>query len=158
MAGFTFKVTKDIDPKKFEAFRKRLEANKQIVKVGIPDNVTGEEGISLAMVGMVHEFGVPAKNIPERSFLRSGIKRNRQDFIRLNRINLVKILQGKMTIDIALGLLGEMAKAAVQKEIRIGKFKPLSERTIARKGSSKPLIDTGNMIQSITYSVEKAQK
>lgn len=154
--GFTFKVLKDVDKKTFEQFRKRLEDNGRIVKVGIPDDAS-DEGVSLAMIGAVHEFGVPEKNIPERSFLRSGIKRNREQFIRLNRVNLVKILQGKMAIDTALGLLGEFGKASVQREIRIGEYVPLSEQTVRRKGSSKPLIDTGNMIQSITYSVEKAK-
>jgi hypothetical protein len=45
------------------------------------------------------------------------------------------------------------AAADVQAYMVNGKFAPLKAKTIKRKGSSKPLIDTGQLRQSITYRV-----
>ena len=53
----------------------------------------------------------------------------------------------------ALGQLGEMTKGDVQTEIRSGDFAPLKPATIKRKGSSRPLIDTGQMVQSIAWEL-----
>ena len=46
-------------------------------------------------------------------------------------------------------------KMYVQKEIVDGSFEPNAESTIKKKGSDKPLIDTGTMRQSVTYVVRK---
>ncbi|WP_252715295.1 hypothetical protein [Acinetobacter junii] len=50
-------------------------------------------------------------------------------------------------------ILGMQAAADVQMYMVNGKFAPLKAKTIKRKGSSKPLIDTGQLRQSITYKV-----
>ena len=105
------------------------------------------------MIAAVHEFGSPSHGIPERPFLRVAVQRNRQKYVRLNRINLVKMLRGQATVDQALGQLGEMAKGDVQTEIRSGVFAPLKPATIKRKGSSRPLIDTDQMEQSVAWEL-----
>lgn len=43
----------------------------------------------------------------------------------------------------------------IQKEIVNGDFVPNSPETIKRKGSDKPLIDTGRMRQSINYVIQE---
>lgn len=43
----------------------------------------------------------------------------------------------------------------VQRFIHAGNFVPNAPATIERKGSSAPLLDTGQMWQSITHEVEK---
>lgn len=91
--------------------------------------------------------------IPERPFLRVAIRKNKQAYIRLNKINLVKVMRGQMSIEQALGQLGVMAKGDVQTEIRSGNFTPLAPATIKRKGSSRPLIDTGQLVQSIQWEL-----
>ena len=88
-----------------------------------------------------------------RRFLRVAIQKNRLKYVRLNRINLVKMMHGQMGMEQALGQLGEMAKGDVQAEIKSGDFTPLKEATIKRKGSSRPLIDTGQMVQSMQWEL-----
>jgi hypothetical protein len=54
-----------------------------------------------------------------------------------------------------LGIMGEDIKGGLQESINNFTDPPLSPVTIARKGFSKPLIDTSHMLNSITYEVEE---
>lgn len=152
-ASVSMKVLKDIDPKLIDKLKQRLVGNNRAVNVGIPEGPKEEDGTPVAMIAAVHEYGSPTQGIPERPFLRVAVQRNRLKYVRLNRINLVKMLRGQMDADQALGQLGEMAKGDVQVEIRNGEFTPLKPATIKRKGSSRPLIDTGQMVQSIAWEL-----
>lgn len=152
-ASVSVKVLKDIDPKALDRLRQRLVGDNRVVNVGVPEGKREEDGTPVAMIAAVHEFGSPSQGIPERPFLRVAVQRNRQKYVRLNRINLVKMLRGQATVEQALGQLGEMAKGDVQTEIRSGVFTPLKEATKKRKGSSRPLIDTGQMVQSIAWEL-----
>lgn len=152
-ASVSVKVLKDIDPRALDRLRQRLVGDNRVVNVGVPEGKREEDGTPVAMIAAVHEFGSPSQGIPERPFLRAAVQRNRQKYVRLNRINLVKMLRGQATVDQALGQLGEMAKGDVQTEIRSGDFAPLKQATIKRKGSSRPLIDTGQMVQSIAWEL-----
>lgn len=152
-ASVSVKVLKDIDPKALDRLRQRLVGDNRVVNVGVPEGKREEDGTPVAMIAAVHEFGSPSQGIPERPFLRVAVQRNRQKYVRLNRINLVKMLRGQAAVEQALGQLGEMAKGDVQTEIRSGDFAPLKPATIKRKGSSRPLIDTGQMVQSIAWEL-----
>lgn len=125
------------------------------VKIGFPQGPTEKDGTPVAMIAAVHEFGVPKKNIPERSFLRSSIHEHMPNYLRLNRANLLRVIRSKITIEAALGLLGQMAAGDAKRMIRNGNFVPLAPSTIRAKGSSKPLIDSGTMLQTLTYEVNK---
>ena len=149
----TSKLVKDIDMTVFDELKRRLGGADKVVNVGVPEGKKEEDGTPVAMVAAVHEYGSPSQGIPERPFLRVAVQRNRQKYVRLNRINLVKMLRGQATVEQALGQLGEMAKGDVQTEIRSGDFAPLKPATIKRKGSSRPLIDTGQMVQSIAWEL-----
>jgi hypothetical protein len=50
-------------------------------------------------------------------------------------------------------IMGLAAENAVKRKILTGKFAPLKPATIKRKGHSKPLIDTGQLYDSITSQV-----
>jgi hypothetical protein len=112
--------------------------------------------VSLAMVAAVHEFGSPEQGIPERSFLRGGIRRATPKLNAVNIDSLRKVLLGKMTIEQAVEKLGVVAAGEVKREFVVGTFVPNKPATIARKGSSRPLIDTGSLRQAVTYVVEGA--
>lgn len=154
MAGFTVKIIKDLDHAKIQAFLDRAKSAARQVNVGFPDNGAKEaDGTSVAMIAAVQNFGSPEQGIPERPFLTQAITKNQLNFIKLNRKNILKILEDKMTSEDALGQLGAYAAGQVQVEIKTGEFQELSPRTIARrkKNSTRPLYDTGQMVQSVTY-------
>ncbi len=149
----TSKLVKDIDMTVFDELKKRLVGSDKVVHVGFPEGPKEADGTPIAMVAAVQEYGSPAQGIPERPFLRVAPRKNRAKYVRLNRINLVKMLRGQMGMDQALCQLGEMAKGDVVAEIRSGDFTPLKAATIKRKGSSRPLVDTGQMVQSVQWQL-----
>lgn len=153
MIAATAKLTREDGKVSLEALKRRF-IGKRSVKIGFPQGPTEKDGTPVAMIAAVHEFGVPSKGIPERSFLRSSIAENMPKYLRLNRANLLRIMHGKISPDAALSLLGEMAAGDAKKMIRNGNFVPLSPATIRAKGSDKPLIDTGTMLQTLTYKVD----
>lgn len=128
-------------------------------KVGLPQEGRVEpnpdtgitEMSELVTIGAVHEFGAPNKNIPERSFVRSSTDDNRSRIIKMQQLEISKITAGNSTVELSLKRMGTTMTALMQRKIRQGPFEPLKQSTIDRKGSSKPLIDKGQLIQSIQH-------
>jgi phage gpG-like protein len=130
------------------------------VRVGVLDDATkqvepGEEPskLSLLEVAAVHEFGAPAAGIPQRSFIRATIDARRADIARLQLALAKQVLTGKLTPDQALEQMGAKVAAWCQTRIAEGIGPALKPATIARKKSSKPLVDTGQLKSAITYRV-----
>jgi hypothetical protein len=150
----TAKIIKDFDGKFLDRLKAALTGKRErVVNVGFPASAKELDGTSTAFIAAVHEFG--SEHVPERSFMRTSLEANRNKRKALNEQNLKKVLNGGITIDAALGQLGLMASSDIKEQIKNGSFAPLKEATIKRKGSSKPLIDTGQMRQSVTYELEK---
>lgn len=108
--------------------------------------------LSLLEVAAVHEFG--AGHVPARSFIRATIDEKRSEIERLQEQLAVKVVEGKITPEDALGLVGAKVAAWCQARIAAGIAPPLKPATIARKGSSTPLINTGQLRSAITWRVE----
>lgn len=122
---------------------------------GVHEDVNGgEESTTVAQVGTVHEFGDPDRGIPERSFIRGPITKNMARIKEFSSKLYMKVVLGKMSIADALALLGEMVQSEIITEIDAGIGPALDPKTVARKGSSKQLIDSGQLKQSIRYKVE----
>ncbi len=142
----------------FREFFKGLKALGELrAKVGIqePEASSGHEGgITFVELGAIHEFGAPAANIPQRSFLRSTADINDRKY----RAGLGKVVKaGKEDASkglAALGELGEQVRADVVSRIFGGEIEPpLAPATVARKGEATPLFDTGALANSITAKV-----
>lgn len=146
----------DVD-KGFKAFMLRMKKAAEGadgVKVGVFDAGPRPGGVTNVMLAAIHEFGVPSSGIPERSFLRSTVDANQAKYQRLEKTLAKQVTEGRLTRRQVLELLGQQAVADVKARItsQTG-FAPLKEKTIARKGSSKALIDSGQLVGSITYQV-----
>ena len=115
------------------------------------------EAIPLALIAATHEFGSPEHNIPERPVLRQGATHAMQKLGGVVRSGLRAVLAGTKTIDQVSDLLGVLAVGEVKREFTSPSpaFVPNKPQTIARKGSSRPLIDTGQYRQSIAHQVER---
>lgn len=125
------------------------------VDVGIIDPKKRDEGgeLNTAEIGFTHEFGV---EVPERSFLRSTMHEERKRIVAQSRKFLKAVVRGKLTVDKGLGLLGiDMADKVSQKIVKIRK-PPNSPATLAAKApKTNPLVDTGQLKNSITHRVRK---
>lgn len=122
------------------------------VKVGIQSGATAEDGSNLAMIAAVHEYG--NEKTPQRSFIRSALDNNTQQIKTLSDQMAGKLVDGTSSPRQALDVIGLAVTGMIQKNISEGSFKELADSTVKKKGSSKPLIDTGRMRQSIRHVVE----
>lgn len=113
---------------------------------------TRDAGISIAQYAAENEFGT--REIPERSFMRSSFDQNLVKIEAFVAKQYGEVIDGKKKARDAVGLVGQALTAMIQKKIRQITFPPNSALTIARKGSSKPLIDFGQMIASIRYAIK----
>lgn len=117
--------------------------------------------IDLVQVATIHEFGAPGANIPERSFIRSTMEENKQAFWAYAQELQQRILMGEIKTEDALGMLGEKIQAAIQAKFTNNDWPPLAAATLgqrtghvgnqALKGVHRPLVDTGQLRQSIRY-------
>lgn len=92
--------------------------------------------------------------IPERSFLRAGHDKYSDEVLKKVERALCQVLNGKMSEDQFLDMAGRMLATKIKTYARDLNTPPNSNITINNKGSSNPLVDTGNMIEGITWRVE----
>jgi hypothetical protein len=121
-------------------------------KVGIFGN-GGPPEDNLASRGTVHEFGTKNGDIPARPFNRRAWSRYKKQVIDLMTKEYNKILKskGSKKAKKALREVGAFFEGKVKETITNGGFMALKPATIERKGSSKPLIDKGEMRAAVTH-------
>jgi len=121
-------------------------ADGKFVTVGIHEDAPDADDMTMAQLGAIQHFGVPGR-IPARRWLDLGVVSGVPTY--------VKVLQDAQpeTLDQALELVAIEAKSAVQEFVRNLSEPPNAEYTIRKKGSSNPLIDTGEMLNSIDAKV-----
>lgn len=113
----------------------------------------GKRTITQADLAAIHIYGT--QHIPARDPLTPAIEQNQDKYRGMIENAVVPILNGAMDIGSLWQFIGMKAQADIQQYMVNGKFAPLNPKTIKRKGSSKPLIDTGQLRQGVTYIVVK---
>lgn len=123
------------------------------VRVGFPRSTGSyDDGTKVVDVAIWNEFGT--ENIPPRPFMRNSIAAHKGEYKDLGRQLAKEVIKGRKTVKQGLEELGLLAASDIQDEITNLREPPLAQVTIDRKGSSKPLIDTGKLRQSVTYEVK----
>jgi hypothetical protein len=141
---------------KYLAIRKEItKAGNLHVKVGVLSDEGHDGELSILELAAIHEFGSPAANIPQRSFIGSTMNEKEREIAELCAKLVGKIYEGKMTAEKALEILGQFLAAEIKKKVTTGDHipPPLAPATVAAKGSDRPLVDTGQMINSVTHKV-----
>ena len=135
-----------------ERFR---EIGKPKVYIGVPTSKNGmhEGGINMATLLALHVLGAPSRGIPQRDPLRPPLIANAQRYSDLLALGLKNALANGTDPKLVYEKIGIVATNDVKDYFITGNFKALSEKTIKAKGSSKPLISTGELRNSITYEV-----
>ena len=142
------------------------------VEIGIFSGSDREDDTPMLMIAFVHEFGmeIPKRNteeikadknavtspyitIPERSYLRAGFDANLDKIHREFEYLLSQVLELKISGKTALELIGASVTTKIQDFLVELKEPPLAESTIRAKGSSNPLVDTGQLMNSITWKI-----
>ncbi len=151
-------VVKDAVLKKLVKKLGRKLASKT-VKVGVlSDSPHPGGGVGMVELAAIHEFGSPNAGIPARSFIKAPFDKssNQREQAGLSAKIAGAIIEDRITIDAGLEVLGTWGESVIKKNIAAGNVKPdISADTKAKKGSSKPLIDKGHLINAITHKVGK---
>ena len=115
-----------------------------------------QEPLETAELARMLHYGTA--DIPARPFLEEGIKQNMGKIKRAFKEEVEKVMKGgKANWD----KVGTMAVGAINEFVRSDYYKqrvPNSKNTIRWKGSDIPLIDGGNMIQSLDYVINGVSK
>lgn len=104
--------------------------------------------------------------IPPRPFMRPTIDRERNNWSAFMKWGAKAVLDGKMTAHNVMDILGGNAAGQVAQSIRNVSAPPLKPSTIRARlharsdqetvgNLDKPLVDWGDMINSVTHTVEK---
>lgn len=124
------------------------------IKVGFLESSGGyEDGTTVAQVAAWNEYGT--EHMPSRPFMRQTVKENESKINNFANAEAAKAVVGSQNLGMSLERTGMFIKSAIQNEITDGSFTPNAASTIRKKGSSKPLIDTGRMRQSVQYEITR---
>lgn len=122
------------------------------ITVGIPQDA----GEDLIVYAAAQEFGTDT--IPERSYLRATLAMNSKTYQKLLRRALMKTLRTGTPFVFTARDVAKRMEQDIKTRIYAGIQPPLEPETIAAKGSSTPLIDTGRLVQSITSQVTQTKR
>lgn len=131
------------------------------LQVGWFDTAQYEDGTPVAYVAAIQEFGSSAQGIPPRPFMRPTIEQQRAAWRDSIAAGMRTVLEGKRTAKEVLGRVGLLAAGNVGESIEAVTSPALKQSTLdarqRRKNtpgvSRKPLVDTGQMFQSVDYKV-----
>lgn len=158
-------IDKDKGWNRLQELAKRLAANDVHVRVGVlDDGRAGSEdhgGITTGQLAVAMELGTAT--IPARSWVGLTFDRARTEVQADMRTLLGHIVDGKITVDKALNVLGAKYSAAVKNTVTQGEQiqPPNAPSTLARKlaktregaaNGVRTLIDTGRMVGAVTWA------
>jgi hypothetical protein len=147
-------------------FKKLMKASiHDEIKIGFPDGMTHNSGkIDIDEIAL-YNSEPERSSMPERPFLQDGIKSELENIDNEIKKQYMSMIKGKSP---DYHKIAVMAINAVQEFVRGDTYKatkPNAKSTIRRKTSKKgkktgmmkdkPLIATGQTINSITYTIEK---
>lgn len=144
-----------------DAIKKMLKdlESKQI-QVGFFETAKYPDGTPIAYVAAIQEFGYGP--IPPRPFMRPAQLQNQNKWQAGIAAGVKAAMNGSITINAALEQVGMVAAGDVRKAIKAVTAPPLAKSTIRgrqsrKKGkkaaSTKPLVDSGQMLQAVTSAV-----
>lgn len=139
-----------------KALAKRLEGATRVL-VGVPKGSGSyEDGLTIATVAAVNNFGSADGRIPARPFLQPAIEKGAPQYQRLAELMIPKVLSNEMTMRMLFEQMGNLAQGHVQQQILDTHTPPNAQSTIDKKGSDHPLIDTGNagLLGHIRYVID----
>lgn len=140
--GFKTSVESDVD-----------ELDQAIARLEQLNGRTAEAGLFggfAAKKATWQEYGT-SRGIPARPFLRNTQYENENQWRQKTGQDIVQVFEGSLSSSAVLSKLGLLMVQDIRKTIDAGNFAPLSPVTVAKKGSSKPLVDTGDMYGAITH-------
>lgn len=155
MARRTKIIEKDMG---WKAIKKAMMEKPTYVDVGLLENADPRDSeMDNVAIGTVHEFGSSKANIPERSFIRSTVDEKERTYKKLLSKVAGDVIDHKSDGPLKPGLnaVGSKVKSDIRSKIRGQIPPPNAPSTISKKGSSTPLIDSGQLVQALDHEVHQ---
>lgn len=130
----------------------KVRRGSAIVKAGFFKGLTDADTLLKANVT---NFGTRDGKIPMRNFMFEAFNgaTSRGMHRKIKAIS-AQLLRDEIDVIAAVHRLGVVGQNTIQLAITAGDYAPNAPSTVARKGSSVPLIDSGAMHQSVRYEVD----
>ena len=133
------------------------EMSDMTIEVGFHEGQVADDGSTpLAAIAYWNHFGTVSEDgsvaIPARPFMDA--LENHEDQLSAFCTSAV---QNAIDAADATKKIGAKSVGMIQKEITDGQWVPNAPSTIKKKGSDKPLIDTGRMRQEVHYVIKKGK-
>ncbi len=163
------KVIRKTNARGWAILESALRALKDIeLKVGWFSTNRYENGVSVALVALVHEFGSRVLGIPPRPHMRPTIEREEENWRRFIVQESKKVLAGNQTVEGMFEALGLNASGEIAKTISEIFAPPLKPQTIIAKARKmaksglvgaldKPLVETGQMMETVTHTIGESE-
>lgn len=142
-----------------DLLRRMAAVTQRDVLVGVPAGEQRDDGPTNAEIGYQNEFGSPANNIPARPHLMPGVAAVQDKAAARLTQAASAAAAGRMSdAERHLHAAGLIAQNSVRRTLTTAAYRPLSERTLAERRArgrtgTRPLIDTGQYRNAITYVV-----
>ncbi len=143
----------DIDLGFEDIIQSIIEDNDKEIEVGYYNDEV-EDGIGLAELAAVHEFGL---GNPERPFMRRSFDNGVKDIFAMEKKLIGSMIDGNIDKEQVMEILGDFHKNQIQSGV-IERTLGLVENaqvTVDRKGSDTPLIDSSRLINSTQSNIVK---
>lgn len=132
-------------------------------KVGWFPSAVYENGTPVALVAVVQEYGSVKNGIPPRPFMRPTQDAKKAEWQRDSHVLAKAVVDGKLAPGAIMSGLTQKAEGDIRRTISQVSTPPLSERTIKARArrhskglsSSKPLVDRGIMLNTLTSQTSK---
>lgn len=153
------------------ALTRRLEeiqqAQNKVVRVGVIENQHYDDETPVAYIAAIHEYGCEEKNIKPRPFFRPTIKAQEKEWKKTFQLQIKNGFSITQAMD-SVGLLASSDVAKTISEIHTPKLETSTLIARNRKAyrlyangqrarpdsiSIKPLVDDGDLIDSISYQI-----
>lgn len=136
-------------------------------RVGWFETTKYPDGTPVAYIALVHEFGVPSKKIPPRPFMRPTATAQTAQWIKLFEQGAKAVARRRETPNSVFEKMGLLVSGDIRKTIAGITSPALKPSTVKARQNrkadkttegnlTKPLFDTGVLLTSLTYTVEKA--
>lgn len=165
----TMKAAADLDGKTIVAgvfddgTRKKPEKGSKTPASNVDIAIWQEYGVNIPvtvkMRWYLHFAGLHLKpstttiHIPARPFMTRVANKKGKQWQELSDTLVGQIFFKSIPVPAALAKLGAVMQGDIQKELASGRFKKLHPFTIRRKKSNRPLIDSAQLRQSISFKV-----
>lgn len=150
-----------------EAYKKLMDAATRLTKKGVVAGFPkgklntphyeigkGKKGPSIIDVALRNNFGM---GVPRRDFMTPATKRWKKFFQESLDSIQRELLQDKIDEDKFLNAMGQKGADIISQEIIALDTPPNAPTTEKKKGSSNPLVDSGDMARATTWQIRRGK-